>query len=126
MLARGAGPQRLVNRTRGSVLAARVEPAFDSRSRRKGLLGRASLPGDVALAIAPSNAVHTFGMQFPIDILFVSRDGRVVKRVLALGPYRIAAAWWAFGVLEFAAGNPGVADTLVGDWLQLEDSTSSA
>lgn len=125
MLARGAGDHRLVNRTRGSVLATRVEPAFDSRSRRRGLLGRASLPAEVALAIAPSNAVHTFGMRFPIDVLFVRRDGQVVKRVLGLAPRRVAAAWRAFAVLEFAAGRPEVAATDVGDQLQLEDSTSS-
>ena len=111
---------RLVNRTRGVALAARVEPAFDSRTRRTGLLGRHALSADTVLAIAPSNAIHTFGMQFPIDVLFISRDGTVIKRVLALKARRISGALRAFAALEFAAGHPGVAATEVGDQLAVE------
>ena len=120
MLARPKAPHRLVNRSRGLILATRVEPAFDSRTRRRGLLGRTSLPADTALAIAPSNAVHTFGMRFPIDVLFVRRDGLVIKRVRHLKPRRIAAALRAFAVLEFAADHEGVAATEVGDRLAIE------
>jgi uncharacterized membrane protein (UPF0127 family) len=72
------------------------------------------------LAIAPSNAVHTFGMQFPIDVLFIRRDGTVVKRVLNMKARRIAASLRAFAVLEFAAGSAAVVRTHVGDRLELE------
>jgi uncharacterized membrane protein (UPF0127 family) len=113
-----------VNRTRGFVLATRVETAFDSRSRRRGLLGRQALAADTLLAIAPSNAVHTFGMRFPIDVLFVARDGRVVKRVVAMQARRLAAALRAFAALEFAAAHAGVAATRVGDVLAFEDTTA--
>jgi uncharacterized protein len=120
-----AAPHRLVNRTRGGTLALHVEAAFDSQSRRRGLLGRTSLPVDSVLAIAPSNAVHSFGMAFPIDLLFIRRDGVVIKRVIHLKPRRIAAALRAFAVLEFAADHPGVAATQVGDVMGVE-MTSSA
>lgn len=122
LLAKHARDHRLVNRSRSLVLAAVVEPAFDSQSRRKGLLGRRTLPLDTVIAIAPSNAIHTFGMQFPIDVLFITRDGRVVKRVLSLKARRLAVAVRAFAVLEFAAGHPGVGATQVGDQLTLEES----
>ena len=122
LLAHPDRPHRLVNRSRGLVLATRVEPAFDSRSRRKGLLAHQTLPHDRVLAIAPSNAVHTFGMQFPIDVVFISRRGEVVKRVLALKRWRIAAALRGFAVLEFGAGHPGVAATQVGDTLAIEET----
>ena len=113
---------RLVNRTRGLVLAKRVEPAFDSQTRRTGLLGRGGLPHDTVLAIAPSNAIHTFGMRFPIDVLFINRSGTVVKRVLALEPRRASAAIRAFAVLEFGAGHPMVRETHVGDQLTVEEA----
>ena len=121
-----AGPHQLVNRTRGFVLATRVETAFDSRSRRRGLLGREGLPTDTLLAIAPSNAIHTFGMKFPIDVLFVARDGRVVKRVSSMPARRIAAALRAFAVLEFAAAHEGVARTMVGDIVALEEISNDS
>ena len=120
----GPGRCRLVNRTRGIVLAETVETAFDSRTRRTGLLGRDALAEDAVLAIAPSNAVHTIGMRFPIDVLFITRAGRVTKRVLGLRRMRIAASLSAFAVLEFAAGHPAVAATAVGDEVALETTGS--
>lgn len=120
LLRDGAAPCRLVNRTKGTVLAETIEPAFDSRTRRTGLLGRDALAADAVLAIAPSNAVHTIGMRFPIDVLFITRAGRVTKRVLQLRPLRIAASLSAFAVLEFAAGHPAVAATAVGDEVAVE------
>jgi uncharacterized protein len=120
ILAQPAKPWRLVNRSRSLVLATRVQTAFDSRTRRTGLLKHDSLPHDTVLAIAPSNAIHTFGMRFPIDVLYVRRDGTVVKRVLGLRARRISAALRGFAVLEFGAGHPGVAATQVGDMLAIE------
>ena len=111
----------LVNQTRGIVLARSIETAFDSRARRTGLLGRDTLAPGAVLAIAPTSAVHTFGMRFAIDVLFINRGGRVIKRALGLKPGRIAATLTAFAVLEFAAGAPEVAWTNVGDQLMLVD-----
>jgi uncharacterized protein len=115
-----SGVWRLVNRTRSVVLATRIATAFDSRTRRTGLLKHDALPHDTVLAIAPSNAIHTFGMKFPIDVLYVRRDGTVVKRVRHLKARRISAALRAFAVLEFGADHPGVAATQVGDVLTVE------
>jgi uncharacterized membrane protein (UPF0127 family) len=122
LLAKQARAHRLVNCTRAFVLAAVIEPAFESLSRRTGLLGRQTLPFDTVLAIAPSNAIHTFGMQFPLDVLFINRSGMVVKRSLALKARRLAVASRAFAVLEFAAGHPGVEATRIGDQLGVEET----
>ena len=116
----------LVNQRRGLVLAVSIETAFDSRSRRAGLLGRAAFAAGTVLAIAPSSAVHTFGMRFPIDVLFIDRRGRVIKRVLGLKPGRLAGAFTAFAVLEFAAGSPEVASTAVGDQIVLAETPEEA
>jgi uncharacterized membrane protein (UPF0127 family) len=126
LLRDSAGCYRLINRTNGIVLAEAVETAFDSRSRRTGLLGRETLGTDAVLAIAPCNAVHTFGMRFPIDVVFVTRAGHVTKRVQGLRPGRIAASLSAFAVLEFAAGHPAVAATAVGDRLAVDTSPDRA
>ena len=112
-------PHRLVNATRSIVLAEVVEGAFDSNTRRRGLLGRSSLPEQSALIIAPSSAIHTFGMKFAIDAVFVNRRGEILKRVTALKPRRIAARPGAFAVIEFCARHPGVARCARGDVLVL-------
>jgi uncharacterized protein len=113
-------PHRLINVTRNIVLATTLEGAFDSTRRRRGLLGRTSLPSDFALLIAPSNAIHMFGMTCPIDVLFARRSGEVIKRVIALQPRRIAIAWRAFAAIEFAADHEGVEGTHPGDRLAIE------
>src|SRR6187549_1550335 len=90
-LLRSGGPSlALANTRHQGVVARTLLTAFDSKSRRTGLLGRDSLPEGSALIIAPSQAIHTFSMRFAIDVAFVSRDGRVIKVRQAVPPRRIA------------------------------------
>jgi uncharacterized protein len=114
----------IVNTRAGRVVADVVEAAFDSQTRRKGLLGRDGLPDGHALVLAACNAVHTFGMRFPIDVVFVGRDGRVIKIVERLGGWRIAAAWDACATVELAAGGARRANVSVGDQLVVEAPTA--
>ena len=60
----------------GRVAVPDLEVAVDSATRKKGLLGREGLADGAGLVIAPTNAVHTFFMRFPIDIVFVTQAGR--------------------------------------------------
>lgn len=103
LLARSGGPFRLINERTGLAVATTLEGAFDSAARKRGLLGRDSLPPGHALIIAPSNMVHTFFMRFPIDILIVRRDGRVVKARRNVPARRIVGALRGFAVIEMAA-----------------------
>ena len=98
----------------GLVLVPFLEIAADSASRKKGLLGRDGLGEGTGLVIAPTNAVHTFFMRFAIDIVFVARDGRVLKVRPAVPRRRVAAAWGGYAVVELAAGGAGAAGIEVG------------
>jgi uncharacterized protein len=126
LLRRHAAPCELVDGNAGSLIAASVEAAFDSTSRRRGLLGRAMLPDCHALVLAPCNAVHTVGMQFPIDVLFVDRTGRVVKVVERLGRWRMAAALGACVTVEMAAGMVRRTRVSVGDRLAIQRAPRAA
>jgi uncharacterized protein len=106
-------------RTRLPV-ATELEPAFDSRRRRRGLLGRTELDRGAAMILAPCASVHTFFMRFPIDVVFVCRSGCVLKVCTHLRPWRIAVAWRAFAAIELAAGAVTDSGTQRGDVLQLE------
>ena len=119
LLRRSAAPHGLWNARTGRPVAEALETAFDSATRRKGLLGRDGLPPGVGLVIAPTNLVHTFAMRFPIDILFVSRDGRVIKVRHAVPKRRIAGAWGGFAVIEMAAGELEKSGVRAGDPLEL-------
>jgi len=104
---------------RSTVLASALEPAFDSNTRNRGLLGRDGLADGHALIIAPSNSVHTFGMRFAIDLIYAARDGRVVKIRAGVPRSRVSFAFGAFAVIEMAAGSAEEAGLSVGDTLVL-------
>ena len=103
----------------GAVLATRVLTAFDSASRRTGLLRHESLPAGTGLIIAPSNAVHTFFMRFAIDVAFVAKDGRIVKLRAAVPPWRMAGTLRAYAVVELPAGTFERTGTRSGDRLTI-------
>jgi uncharacterized membrane protein (UPF0127 family) len=120
LLEKSDAAYQLVNRRNGRVVASTVSTAFDSESRRKGLLGRDSLASGAALVIAPTNAIHTWFMRFPIDVAFITRDGRIVKAVHRLPAWRMSMAFRGYAVIELPAGSLASSDTVVGDSLALE------
>src|SRR5687768_3126479 len=112
-------PHRLENVRNSRILATCLIPAFDSQSRRSGLLHYKTFDESSAMLIAPSNAVHTFFMRFPIDIAFATREGRIVKACAAVKPWRIAAALRGSVVIELPAGTLARCETRAGDSLAI-------
>lgn len=109
------------NLTRNAVLANAAEAANTSRKRRTGLLKHKSLPEGQGLWIVPCEAVHTFGMNFPIDVIFVSRKRVVVKIREAMPKRRIVMCLRAHGVLELPAGMAAKTGTQPGDQLEFTE-----
>lgn len=85
----------------GSVISLYHANGFFSRAR--GLLCR-SLGNDEGMLIEPCTAVHTIGMRFEIDVVFIDCTNRIVKIVSCLKPWRISACRGAHKVLELRAG----------------------
>jgi hypothetical protein len=126
LLRKSSGDCVLVNQRTGAVLSDRLIPAFDSAARRRGLLQHGELPEGTAMIIAPSNAIHTFFMKFPIDVVFVGRDGAVRKIREAVAPWRMSAALRAYAVIELRAGALRHANTVIGDTLVVRPPNRSA
>ena len=59
-------------------------------------------------------------MRFAIDVAFVAKDGRVLKVRRAMPPWRMAAAWGGFAVVELAAGALDGAGVEPGDRLRVD------
>jgi len=111
---------RVANRTKGRVLADRADIADTSAKRRTGLLKHTSLEPGEGLWIAPCEGVHTFGMKFPIDVIFLSRKKQVLKTRPAMVKRRIAFSLRAYSVLELPAGTLAETGTVAGDQLEFE------
>ena len=109
----------LINARTRCAVADDVEVAVTRKTRRKGLLGRDGLAPFSALVLAPCAAVHTMFMRFAIDVIFVHADGRAVRVVPALAPWRAAMAIFAHAVIELPAGTLASREVSVGDTLYL-------
>ncbi len=105
------------NETRNSLLADSADVADSSAKRQKGLLGRDSLPTGYGLWIVPCEAVHTCGMRFPIDVIYLDRKKRVRKLRRAMVPWRLSMCVLAHSVLELPAGVIQQTGTQTGDQL---------
>ena len=88
----------------GAVICERCSIARNSLTRMRGLLGRRALAQDEGLLLRPAGSVHTFFMRFPIDIVFLDADNRVMRVSADTRPWRTAATRKARAVLELAAG----------------------
>lgn len=124
LLRRDTGPCVLVNQ-RGQVIASKVHGAFDSASRKKGLLGRDGLDEGEAIVIAPCNAVHMFFMRFPIDVVHLDREGRVVRVKAHVRPWRIDVSLRGFAVVELRAGSASRQGIQRGDRIVSAPASSS-
>ena len=108
------------NQTRGTILAEAADIADTSKKRRTGLLKHESLPQGQGLWIVPCEAVHTFGMKFPIDVLYLSKKRKVLKVKPGMVKRRMSFCLRAHSVLELPAGTAAATATKAGDQLEFE------
>ncbi len=112
---------RVTNEATGAVIASRVRVADTLKSRSVGLLNRASLDPDEGLLITPCDSIHTFFMRFPIDLLYLDEEFKVVKVVPNMGPSRMSFCLGkARHVLELKGGIATNIQDLVESVLKLE------
>lgn len=120
MVALASAELRAYNRTRNLPLVIRGKIAATWWSRLRGLLGRPPLQPGEGLLLRGENAIHTFGMTFAIDVLFLDRTGRVVHLIPTMPPWRISPfVARARDVLELPAGVIAQTQTSLGDHIEL-------
>ena len=119
-------PTLIVNLTRGNIACEQAVMADRPLRRMRGLLGRRELPAGDGIFLRPAPSIHTAFMRFPIDVVFVDRDLRVVKVVEEMPAWRMASSRQARSALELAAGEVGCRGIAVGDRLAFLRTTTGA
>ena len=105
----------------GKTIVESVEMALGFWQRSWGLLGRKSLGANRAIYLAPCASVHTFFMRFRLDLVFLDREGRVIKIRRDVRPYRVVCGGrGVHGVLELESGCLDAGLLEVGDVVQFE------
>lgn len=112
---------RIVNKTKNTLLAKDAVMAERLSKRTKGLLDRTSYKGGEALIIKPCKSVHTWFMAFPIDVLFVDEENKVIRAISDLRPFRISPLVFKSAcVIELPAGTIKLTNTTESDLLSFE------
>jgi uncharacterized membrane protein (UPF0127 family) len=101
----------------GSVVCERCTVAHTMFARMRGLLGTRGLDSGEGLLIRPAPSIHTFFMRFPLDVVFLSRQGEVLKVAERVPPWRARSCRHSYAVLELAAGEASRRGIAVGDRL---------
>lgn len=112
----------IYNRTRETFVATEATVADSYLRRLVGLLGKTKRWAQLGrgLWIVPSRGVHTIGMMFPIDVIFLSKEKEVIHVEEHLRPFRISAvSLRAMSVLELPAHTIFRTGTQVGDRLEI-------
>lgn len=106
------------NVERQSFINLGVAIADTTLARLRGLIGKLRLRSDEALWVVPSRGIHTIGVLFSIDVMYLDSELHVIDAVEYLGPLRIAPIRWnATSVLLLPAGTVSASGTLIGDQL---------
>jgi len=108
------------NITRQSFISLGVTVADTPWARLRGLLGKMRIRSDEGLWVVPSRGIHTFGMMFPIDVIYLDAHLRVVHLVESLGPLRFGPfRLGCESVLELPRRSIYGSGTQVGDQLMI-------
>lgn len=115
-----------LNLTKKTWLATKVKRADNFFTRLVGLLRRKHLGPEEALWLMPARGIHTIGMKFPIDAVFLNKHNTVVGVVCNFLPYRVSRIYrTAYSVLELPRGTIQKSTTAVGDQLEIALAESS-
>ena len=108
------------NQTRQTFLSLDITVADNPWSRLRGLLGRRLLRTGDGVWVVPSRGVHTVGLLFPIDVIYLNEGLIVVHQAERVPPFRIAPIKVnCYSVLELAIRTIHRSDTHVGDQLRI-------
>jgi len=108
------------NHTRNKTLADKGTVANRPWLRMRGLIGRSTLEPGEGLLLLGTKCIHTIGMRFPIDVLFLNDEAQVIHMIHALKPFRVSPYIQTSAmVLELPAGTLQETGTQVGDWIEI-------
>ncbi|MGA2602867.1 MAG: DUF192 domain-containing protein [Verrucomicrobiia bacterium] len=116
----------LVNATQKTVVSDRCHFANTVLKRMVGLLNRGRFDRGEGLLLDRCYGIHTFGMRFPIDVLFLDKDLHVIRAIKALPPYRTCAVKKSVYVLEVPVGAIDASRTEEGDQIQIRTANNDA
>lgn len=112
---------KIINLTNNVVLANEARVADTFWKRLVGLLNCNSLGKEEALILRPCSSIHTFFMRFPIDVLFLDKNNKVIGLLYEFKAFRVSRIYFdASLAIEFASGTLKPAQAKLGNSIKIE------
>lgn len=107
------------NINKNTSIASNAGLADNFLSRFKGLLGTKQLETGKGLVIRPCSSIHTVGMNYDIDVLFVDSEDNIIKVIRNMPASKFSLCRKSSYVVELPAGSIDATGTVVGDKISL-------
>lgn len=105
----------IVSRDDTEVISIKGMQTQSLKERLGGLLVLEALNREQALWITPCNSIHTFGMKYALDLVYIDKNNKVRGLVSNIKPWRMSLCLRAKAVMELAAGSLQYIDVQPGD-----------
>ncbi len=113
---------QIINKSKSRTIFSDAEMTENFKDRFMGLMFKKLSPDFSALVIDRCDAIHTFFMRFNLDLIFLNREGVVLKIVKELKPYRISPfVSKAYYVIEIASGKIDEEDFREKDVIEIKE-----
>lgn len=109
---------KIINKTKGIALVEKAVVAKTFFQRAAGLMFRDSLGPDEAMIFYKAPSIHMFFMFFPIDVVFLDKDMRVIKIHAALRPWQMTSCLKSAVTIELPVHTANNTNLAVGDALE--------
>lgn len=109
---------KIFNKTKGVYVALEAKYAITFFERLLGLMFRSSMGKEDAIIFRNVNSIHMFFVRFPIDVVYIDKDNKVLKIKHSLRPWRMSSCMAAKATIELPAKKAEETATLVGDTLE--------
>ena len=112
----------IVNKSKQTILATKFKVARNFMERFRGLIGSPPLQEGEGFLIPSCQGIHTFGMSYPIDAIYLNRLGEILAVMKGLVPNSIGVIRFrAYSVLELPTGTIEFTRTEIGDLISIPD-----
>jgi uncharacterized membrane protein (UPF0127 family) len=110
---------KIINKTNQKLITDKVKIANNVFSRMIGLLNRSNLEQGEGLLIIPCNSIHSIGMKFNFDAVFLDKNNKVQHLIKDIKPWKVLPVIFsAHSTLELPAGTIDIAEIKVNDYLE--------
>lgn len=112
----------VINRSRKTWIVSKVKKADTLLTRIVGWIGRAKIDPEAALWVTPCWGVHTFGMHFSVDVVFLGGTGQVIEILSNFPTNRVSPfVLRAKSALVLPAHSIAKSHTVIGDWIEVTE-----